>query len=496
MSDASLFDTSQNVSGCVIEDEQHTSLFERALEGIFQIDRQGHYLKVNTALARICGYESTEALLLAQPIVNGQFYVNTVCQADLLQRVTQAGQVTNYECQAYRRDRSVMWLSITCWVLRKQNGLFACYEGFVKDITEQRRQTEATLQRQNEKLQTTLKKLQQAQDGLVQADKMGVLGQLIAGIAHEINTPLGAIQASSSNAIKALESSLPKLPELFALLEPQQIHLVFTLIEQSLQTTALTTARERRQQRRSLTQQLAALEVNKADTIADTLVDMGITANIVPYLPLLQSENSLFIVDLAYDLARIKSNSQTIQQAVGQASNVVKALQSFAYKEHTGQKKLAQVSDSVETVLTLYRNQLKHGIELTRHYENIPPILCYHDELGQIWTNLIQNSIHAMGGKGEIAIAIQRRPSTRGNDTGDSIVVGISDNGPGIPPEIISHVFDPFFTTKPIGEGTGLGLNISRKIVQKHEGWITVASEPGHTCFEIWLPIGETGHTS
>ncbi|MEO1300546.1 MAG: ATP-binding protein [Cyanobacteria bacterium J06636_16] len=320
---------------------------------------------------------------------------------------------------------------------------------------------------------------------------MVVLGQLIAGIAHEINTPLGAIQASSGNAVKALESSLPKLPELFNLLEPNQIQLVFALIEQSLNATELATAREKRKQRRSLTQQLEELGVASAASIADTLVDMGIATNLDPYLPLLQSENSLFIIDLAYDLARIKRNSQTIQLAVGRASNVVKALKNFTYRDHTGQKAVAQVIDSIETVLTLYHNQLKHGIELTRQYEEIPPIPCYFDELGQIWTNLIQNAIQAMGGKGAIAIAAQQRPSTRDAVAGDCIVISITDNGPGIPPEIKARVFEPFFTTKPIGEGTGLGLNISRKIVQKHNGWIALVSGPGRTCFEVWLPMEE-----
>ncbi|MEL6383914.1 MAG: ATP-binding protein [Cyanobacteria bacterium J06626_18] len=596
---------------CVIEDDRYATLFERALDGIFQTDRQGHYLRVNPAMARICGYESTEALLSAQPIVNGQFYVEAGVREAMLQQVADEGRVTNYEVQAYRRDRSVMWLSVTCWALCDRCGTTVCYEGFVKDISDlkatetalrqseqqsqaiitaipdlmfrvrqdgtylgyvsthtlfdllpedfepvnqpleqylpaavaerhmkhlrqalktgdiqiyeqqhpfdgriqheevrvvpiddaevlfmirdmtQRKQAEAALKQRNAELQAALQQLQQAQDELIQADKMVVLGQLIAGIAHEINTPLGAIQASSGNAVKALESSLPKLPELFNLLEPNQIQLVFALIEQSLNATELATAREKRKQRRSLTQQLEELGVASAASIADTLVDMGIATNLDPYLPLLQSENSLFIIDLAYDLARIKRNSQTIQLAVGRASNVVKALKNFTYRDHTGQKAVAQVIDSIETVLTLYHNQLKHGIELTRQYEEIPPIPCYFDELGQIWTNLIQNAIQAMGGKGAIAIAAQQRPSTRDAVAGDCIVISITDNGPGIPPEIKARVFEPFFTTKPIGEGTGLGLNISRKIVQKHNGWIALVSGPGRTCFEVWLPMEE-----
>ncbi|MEO1591706.1 MAG: ATP-binding protein [Cyanobacteria bacterium J06632_22] len=593
------------------------TLFERALDGIFQTDIQGYYLRVNPALARIYGYESTEALLTAQPIAKGQFYVNPDQRQIILSRVQSEGYVTNLEFQAYRRDGTVIWLAESCWALYDSEGQLSCYEGFIKDISDrkateaalryseqqsqaivtaipdimfrvsrdgiylgfvstnyfsdllpedyqpvgqplsqnipadvaarhqqhlikaldtntiqiynqhievdgrwqheevrvvpihenevlfiirditQQKQTEADLRERNQELKKALQQLQQAQDDLIQADKMVVLGQLIAGIAHEVNTPLGAIQAASGNAISGLESALPKLPELIEQVESQQYALVFQLIDDALQVSPEFTAREKRQQRRAITKQLEANSIDNARSIADTLVDMGISTTIEPYLPLLNSPNSLFIVDLAYDLVRIKSNSQTIQLAVEKASNVVKALKNFAHQDHTGKKTVVPVVDGIETVLTLYHNQLKHGIELTRHYDPLPPIPCYPDELSQIWTNLLQNSIQALGGRGKITVTVQQQPAqtapqrSGGFVTGDCIVVSIADNGPGIPKALQSRVFDPFFTTKPIGEGTGLGLNISRKIAEKHGGWITLSSEPGQTCFEIWLPMEE-----
>ncbi|MEO0459154.1 MAG: HAMP domain-containing sensor histidine kinase, partial [Cyanobacteria bacterium P01_A01_bin.114] len=147
------------------------------------------------------------------------------------------------------------------------------------------------------------------------------------------------------------------------------------------------------------------------------------------------------------------------------------------------------ITDTVETVLTLYQNQIKYGIELIRNYQPVPPLLCYADELSQIWTNLVQNAIQAMRGEGQLSVGIHSTQVSRPEYSGPCILVSFTDQGPGIPADIIPRVFDPFFTTKPMGEGTGLGLNICQKIVEKHGGWISIDSVPGRTCFEIGLPL-------
>ena len=145
---------------------------------------------------------------------------------------------------------------------------------------------------------------------------------------------------------------------------------------------------------------------------------------------------------------------------------------------------LSDLSDGLETVLTILHNQIKQGIDVTRNYENIPSIYCYPDELNQIWTNLIHNSIQAMNGKGTIILELKQIESKDGNQ----IQVSVEDNGPGIPPEIQKKIFEPFFTTKPAGEGSGLGLHIIGKILEKHNGKISLESEVGRTKFSILIP--------
>ncbi|MEM8808698.1 MAG: ATP-binding protein [Cyanobacteria bacterium P01_G01_bin.38] len=355
----------------------------------------------------------------------------------------------------------------------------------IRDISS-RKQAEAALIQKNQELEDTLTQLQAAQTGLAQADKMVVLGRLIAGIAHEINTPLGAIQAASSNAEGAIAIALPKLPTQIAQLSEAEQTCFINLIVNPIQKPLAT--REKRQQRRLITQQLDAWNIDSARTLADILVDIG-TSDPAPLLPLLQQPEAIDILDLAYDLISVRRNNQTIKLAVERAANVVSALKSYAHQDFRGEKNLIQISDTVETVLTLYQNQIKSGIELIRDYQPVPPLLCYPDELSQIWTNLIQNAIQAMKGEGRLEVGIHPAQVERDAYAGPCILVTITDQGPGIPADIVTRVFDPFFTTKPIGEGTGLGLNICQKIVEKHRGWITIDSLPGRTCFEIGLPL-------
>jgi signal transduction histidine kinase len=141
----------------------------------------------------------------------------------------------------------------------------------------------------------------------------------------------------------------------------------------------------------------------------------------------------------------------------------------------------ANLSEGIDTVLTLYQNQLKKGIEVKRNYTELPPVLCYPDELNQVWTNLIHNALQAMDYRGTLTIEVMQQEQYAS--------ISITDTGAGIPEEIKPKIFEPFFTTKPPGEGSGLGLDIVKKIIEKHQGKIEVESIPGQTKFTVSLPI-------
>ena len=354
-----------------------------------------------------------------------------------------------------------------------------------------RKQAERQLLKKNKELAEALEQLTLTQQGLIQSEKLAALGQLIAGIAHEINTPLGAIRAASGNTAKALEGLWQQLPQLFQRLSAAQQSSFFALLDRASQQNSQSTAREKREWRRSLTEELETYEIGNAHAIADTLIDIGIYDQIEPFLGLLQDDSVDFTLPLIYNLVRLQGNSRNIAIAVERAAKVVFALKNYARYDHQGQKILAQLTDGLETVLTLYQNQLKQGVEVIRHYEPLPPILCYPDELNQVWTNLIHNAIQAMRGKGTLEISVNQllAPDPNSPDVVLSFaVVSITDNGSGIPSDVLPRIFEPFFTTKPTGEGSGLGLDISRKIIDRHAGQITVESQPGLTTFQVWLP--------
>jgi signal transduction histidine kinase len=337
------------------------------------------------------------------------------------------------------------------------------------------------LQQQAGNLKKALKDLKKAQKQLIQQEKLAALGQLVAGIAHEINTPLGAIQASAGDNTKALVAALAELPKLSEYLDREQRDNFFQLLDHAIMHKPLVTSSEKRPIKRKIIDKLQEYNIDNARNIADLLVDIGIYDRIDLHLSLLEHPQVDWILDLAYNLASLMGSNQTIMTSVEKASKVVFALKNYARFDYSGEKQLVEITEGLETILEIYYNRLKHNIEILRNYQNIPKIWCYPDELIQVWTNLVHNSLQAMKDGGKLTIGTC--------SDSDGIKVEISDSGCGIAPDILDKIFEPFFTTKPAGEGSGLGLHISKKIIEKHQGTIAVESKPGETRFRVWLPI-------
>jgi two-component system, NtrC family, sensor kinase len=353
------------------------------------------------------------------------------------------------------------------------------------------------LEREKENAKSAYFQLEASQKKLIQSDKMITLGTMVAGIAHEINTPLGAIKANSENIQKNME-------DLLALLHPNQKELSQEHLEIVLQMRILSqnmnkslSTKEIRALKKKVLAYLEEKNIHDAEEISEMILDLTLGEKLDLLEKYLVHPDIQSILKLVSTISGVNKKSSVIGLAADKVSKIVKSLKSFMHTDQKEEKVLANIIDGMETVLTILHSKLKSGVEVVTQYEEIPQIYCYPDELNQIWTNLIHNSIQAMDGQGTIKIEIKMnvekdpKPDIDKRDPayiGDYISISIEDNGPGIPTEIRSKIFEAFFTTKAVGEGSGLGLHIIGKILEKHNGYLELASVPGMTKFSIKIP--------
>ncbi|MAR89538.1 MAG: ATP-binding protein [Pseudomonadota bacterium] len=343
------------------------------------------------------------------------------------------------------------------------------------------------LNQRNEELMQAINELEDSQQQLVHSEKMAALGQLVASIAHEINTPLGAIQASAGNATRYYSAFANSLQLLLNRATPSDQALFLWLLHNAGPMESLTTREERAAKRSAITR-LKAQGIPRAEDIAEMLMDMGLAQQTDTLLPLLQAPHYQEMIECACELTGVMRSNQTIYSATARASKIVFALKSFARQDQLGEKTASDINEGINTVLVLYSGLLKQGCEVIKEFGRLPLLQCHADELNQVWTNLIHNALQAMEYRGTLTIQTYLEES----GTRPQIVVQISDTGHGIPPEYKDRIWDSFFTTKESGEGSGLGLGICRRIIEKHNGRMFFDSQPGCTTFTVVLPLQAT----
>jgi signal transduction histidine kinase len=322
-----------------------------------------------------------------------------------------------------------------------------------------------------------------------QQAKLISLGTLSAGLAHELNNPAAAVRRN----VQHLEAILQKLPVLAlklhsSLIANEQITFLNNLYQQAIVDQQNSTPLDPLTQSESedaVSDWLEAREIDNGWKIAPTLVAAGLTRDRLDEIAT-QIESKCLPDVLTWLEATLTGTKllEEINLSSARISELIQSMKDYSYMDRAQEQEI-DIHEGIESTLTILKHKLKYGVVINREYGNLPQIYAYGGELNQVWTNLIDNAIDAMQGNGELRIKTYQ--------DSDDVVVEIGDTGTGIPIQARPHIFEPFFTTKGVGKGTGLGLDISRRIVvQRHHGEIWFESQPGDTRFWIRLPVKQS----
>ena len=337
-------------------------------------------------------------------------------------------------------------------------------------------------------MSTMAQRLQTTQALVAQQEKLASLGRQAAGLAHELNNPAAAVRRSADQLRDVLAEYRKLSIEIdFLALTPQQLKKLDAMRLEMEDCSAMPSHLDpltRSDREGELQDWLDSRDVENGWELAPVLVAHGWTTGKLEGLTEHFAGPQLPVV-IAWMASGCQSSAllDEVARSAERISEIVKAVKSYTFMDQAPIQQV-DVHDGLDNTLIMLRHKLKSDVTVKRDYApDLPRIEAYGSELNQVWTNIIDNAVDAMGGQGEILIRTYKKSN-------DRIVVEITDNGPGIPPEVQKHIFEQFYTTKEPGQGTGLGLYISHNIITlRHKGRIEIESKPEETTFRVTLPL-------
>ncbi|NLB79960.1 MAG: PAS domain S-box protein, partial [Clostridiaceae bacterium] len=466
---------------------QFRAFFNQAGVGVAQSAvNSGRIEIVNQRYCDITGYSVEELMNMSFSDITHQ--VDIPKQIMLTEQIMR-GEIDEFilEKRYIHKEGRHVWVQVTVSRLWEQGEPPTHLIAVTQDITARKIAEEKLNQLKNEledkvaertqdlesancELEAAIDDLRTAQTQLINTEKMAVLGQLVAGIAHEINTPLGIINSAGGTIDRILQNELDSVID-FCCKVPREAYEIYSnLVQQSNNNDGIHDNTHKRMLRKMYYKTAEENGLKVDDEIIEKLVDLGYERESDDFVELVGKMDNIEAVKSAYSVAVLHKSVGMIRSSAEKASKVILALKTYSHKDNSNAPVQYDVVKDLEMVMTLYYNQMKYGIEIIREYEEVPPVICFPDKLHQIWVNIINNALQAMNYKGTLRIGIS-------NDH-DKVKISISNNGPSIPASILNRIFEPFFTTKKLGEGTGLGLDIVKRIVEEIDGKINVETKP------------------
>ena len=412
-------------------EKRYKSIFNESMDMIYIATVEGKFIDINPAGVELLGYASKEELMSVD--IADQLYPNPEGREQFVKEIIQNKFVREYALELIKKNGNKITVLASASTMQDEQGKIIGYIGIIRDISQWIEQ-ERVQKELNGELLAANEKLKQTQIRMIQHEKLASIGQLAAGVAHELNNPIGYITSNSLT----LEKYFKSLKGYF-----------------------------------ELTEKLIADVSNKCPELSEHFSSINRYKD---------TEKVEFILD---DIDELFTESR---EGFERITSIVDSLRSFSRIDYSDNFSEYDINKAIDATLKVARNEIKYVAEVETEFDNIPPIICKGNEINQVLLNILVNSAQA--------ISIQRRPEKgkihiKTYEKDNHVLCEITDDGPGIPQKIINNIFDPFFTTKEVGKGTGIGLSISYDIiVSKHHGELLVDSVEGKgTTFTIKLPL-------
>jgi signal transduction histidine kinase len=332
-----------------------------------------------------------------------------------------------------------------------------------------------------------------AQEVIGQRERLLALGSLTAGLTHELNNPAAAAVRATASLRDRIIKVRHKLPTIATGQHAAVVHVLVRLLDEAkvvVGRRAPVGALEAADLEDAITDWLEEHDVERGWELAPTFVQAGIGTRELGEVDAAAGADSADGnaealnrgVHFLADSIETELLLTEITESIARISALVGAAKQYSQLDRAPYQ-VVDVHELLDSTLAMLSGAIGDGIKVVKDYgHELPRIPCFPGELNQVWTNLVDNAVAAMNGSGTVTI--------RTSLDRDQLLVDIGDTGPGVPPELQKRIFEPFFTTKPVGQGTGLGLDISwRIIVTRHHGDLRVQSVPGDTHFLVRLPL-------